>query len=377
VSASVGLPTATSLAVTAELGDELVVFNPVDATIHVLSPTAALVWEACVEGGDAGELARALADAAGREVRVVTDQVDRCLAQFVAAGLVGTIAAMATQAPTWLAEPWRRIEPFGHRTRTMRVLDDDVVVCTDDASLLRRLHRLLASLPDGDHRAEPVVVALTGADGSWRVQGPGLDVTRSTVDEAIDLVPSALNQIAASSSSVLALHAGAVRHPSGGIAVLPGVSGSGKSTLVATLVRAGWDYVSDEAVGIRSGSLGVVGYPKPLSLAPAARAQVGLGVALDEHTQVSELRPGAVARAPLDPPRLIVLPTYRAGAAPAIDLLAPDRAVTAIAEHALNLRRVGVGGLEALVALAATVPTFELVHGDGAAVVPALEALVR
>ena len=44
------------------------------------------------------------------------------------------------------------------------------------------------------------------------------------------------------------------------------LSGSGKTTLTAALVRAGWAYGTDEAVGVRAGSLAAVTYPKPLVL---------------------------------------------------------------------------------------------------------------
>ena len=47
---------------------------------------------------------------------------------------------------------------------------------------------------------------------------------------------------------------------------MPATSGSGKTTLTAALVQAGWSYGTDEAVGVREGSLEVATYPKPLVL---------------------------------------------------------------------------------------------------------------
>jgi hypothetical protein len=64
----------------------------------------------------------------------------------------------------------------------------------------------------------------------------------------------------------LLIHSGAVVSPSGKAVLIPGRSGSGKSTLTAGLVRAGFDYLSDEAAAIDPVTRRLYPYPKALTL---------------------------------------------------------------------------------------------------------------
>jgi ABC-type multidrug transport system fused ATPase/permease subunit len=61
--------------------------------------------------------------------------------------------------------------------------------------------------------------------------------------------------------SYLLIHAGAVVAPRGDGLIFPGPSGSGKSTLVAALVRAGFDYLSDEAAALDPVSRRIYPFP--------------------------------------------------------------------------------------------------------------------
>jgi hypothetical protein len=213
-------------------------------------------------------------------------------------------------------------------------------------------------------------------DAGVRVSGRGVDVWWPSTSAALEAVPSLLNGVAAVSSSCLALHAGAVVAPGGEVVVLPAVSGSGKSTLTAALVADGWGYVTDEAVGIRAGSLAAVAYAKPLSLDATSRAAVGLGDLGSDNVTVDALG-GGVVRPDPGPVTRVVLPRFVAGAAVTVTDLDPDAAFMAVAEHALNLRHVGGDGLVALAEVARGVPCHGLVHGGGPEVVEALRALTE
>jgi hypothetical protein len=175
-----------------------------------------------------------------------------------------------------------------------------------------------------------------------------------------------------------ALHAGAVRSPDGAVVVLPGESEAGKSTMVATLVRAGWDYLTDEAVGVRPGSLEAVAYPKPLALGPASRAVLGLPDQAGELVAADHLRPGA-AGPPGDAGRVgaLVLVRYSSGCGTEVEPLRPVEALRGLAGSVLNLHEVGVAGLEALLDLVVRTPSHRLVHGGGPDVVAAVTAVAR
>ncbi len=183
-------------------------------------------------------------------------------------------------------------------------------------------------------------------DGSVRVAGHGPERTYASVEAFLDTLPTALNQIAATSSSCIALHAGCVRSPSGEVLLLPAVSGSGKTTLTAALVQAGWDYGTDEAVGVREGGLEAVTYPKPLVLDSSSRLVLGLGPSRSPNAAPAELRADVeVLVDSAGPVGRVVLPRYEEGATAVLsDPLDPQEAVVALLEHALNLAPGGPAG---------------------------------
>ncbi len=79
-------------------------------------------------------------------------------------------------------------------------------------------------------------------------------------------------------------------------------------------MRAGWDYLGDEAIGVRAGSLVAVAYPKPLSLDAAGRAAIGLDPVEWESVPPSEVRAGAVGLpGEVGPVDLVVPPGSRRG----------------------------------------------------------------
>jgi hypothetical protein len=84
-----------------------------------------------------------------------------------------------------------------------------------------------------------------------------------------------MNRRASESVDGVVLHAGAVASARGAI-LLPGFSGAGKSTITALLTRAGFGYLTDEAVVIGSPHGMLDPYPKPLSLGQEAIALLGL-----------------------------------------------------------------------------------------------------
>jgi hypothetical protein len=344
---------------TAPLADHSVAYDLVTEVVHVLNPTAALVWELCDGETLEERLIEELADITGADADDVAADVHAYVETLAEAGLVHR------DVPPPAAEPIARRPGAGaHATAVFGVLDDGVVLRSDDAELVEQVDVLLASMAV----ARPVTLTLGlqgDAEGGVSITGWGDDRRYHSAKALLDGLPTALNLVAAATTSCIALHAACVRAPGGDVVVLPAPSGGGKTTLAGALVRLGWDYATDEAVGIRPDSLVAVAYPKPLVLDASSREVLRLPPTIAANTLPTELRADVVvAHGDVGPIDRVVLPRYEPGARLHLELLEPPRAVVAVLEHALNLRRVGQPGLETLCDLAQQVPVLRLVHGD-------------
>lgn len=162
-----------------------------------------------------------------------------------------------------------------------------------------------------------------------------------------------LNQMAVAASTQLTLHAGGVQARGVGV-VFPAKSESGKSTLTAGLVRAGFPYLSDEAVPIAWETHLARPYPKPISLDPGAFSlfpewapDFGDGhdamVDAQWHVAAGSLRPGAVGQ-PCEV-GYIVFPEYRPDGGTHLE---PVSKGTALLEMCKNTFRFNQQGRKAL-----------------------------
>jgi hypothetical protein len=169
-------------------------------------------------------------------------------------------------------------------------------------------------------------------------------------------------------ADALGLHAGGVaRH--GTAVALPAVMESGKSTLTAGLVRAGFSYLTDEAVFLDWETRRVIPFPKPISLDPGSwplfpelepNAPLPDGYKDDQwHIPPDAIRPGAVG-----PPcrvRHVVFPRY---AERASTRLTPLRRAEATIELARNTFRFNERPRRSLDMLAAAAPEAECYRLD-------------
>jgi hypothetical protein len=193
-------------------------------------------------------------------------------------------------------------------------------VQVDDPAILARL---AAQLPPGGEPSPSGFVdylysisSCAAARGRYRLHaGWRRVVDEGELDETLDALRASLESlIAVVARPWLFVHAGVVGWRGRAI-VLPGRSGSGKTSLVASMVRAGAEYYSDEfAVLDESGR--VHPYSRPLSIRRAGQGSprrlcrpedvggrpgttplpVGL-VAVTEHRQGARWRPRRLSRA--------------------------------------------------------------------------------
>lgn len=168
------------------------------------------------------------------------------------------------------------------------------------------------------------------------------------------------------------LHASAVAR--GEVSLLfPAAMESGKTTLAAGLVRAGFDYVTDETVAINMASGSVEPFPRALSVDPGSwgvlsdlRPQVSPEIEpyLDRQWQIPPLsiRPGCVAD--VTRPRFVITPSYVAGGTTELTPIGRAEGVSVLAEHSFNFSRHGRAGLRLLADLARGAACYRLQVGD-------------
>jgi hypothetical protein len=188
------------------------------------------------------------------------------------------------------------------------------------------------------------------ANGKYRVSADGrlfqLDVpARSVPDYVVRML--LLAELDANRGQ-LHLHGGLVALGDAGVLV-SGRSGAGKTTLVTALVRAGFDYVTDERVAVDVDRRLAVGFPKPVSLVPGSfplfpeldPRETGVGQATEREWQVpaSGIGPGAVrSEAPV---RVLVIVEHQDGAALGVERLHPVSAAAELLTDSPDRGRFG------------------------------------
>lgn len=140
-----------------------------------------------------------------------------------------------------------------------------VLPCPDPA-IGAELARLLAPFAD------------TSDEWSGTASARPVEVPRD-VDPptALSTVLAELNRQALAEADLFAVHAAAVARE-GRVVAAPAVSGTGKSTLTAACLRAGLDYVSDEALCLHWDTGTVSPYPRPIALSRWSAAELGIQV---------------------------------------------------------------------------------------------------
>ena len=279
---------------------------------------------------------------------------------------------------TWRLGPYRAV---GHR----------FVVVGQGAPVVRdRLVHALEPLSDaspGDD--EPITYEVTdggaGVSSRYRVTADGRPLVRtdSTATAAGHVVWHVnLALVKADRGEHLILHAGGVQRR-GVTVLLPAPMESGKTTTTAGLLRAGFGYLTDEALVLDRETWQVTPYPKALSLDKRSVDVVG-DVAVppyphadgDSQWQVpwwSLGGPGVPARAR---PDLVVFPAYRAGATTELRAVSPGESLVLLATSTFEFTRRPRRNLDVLAALAEALPAYQLTVGDLSAAVGLVADLV-
>lgn len=182
------------------------------------------------------------------------------------------------------------------------ILGGRFTVRTDVSEVAEEVERLLSPFKASpQHRVRSkesfALVRQRSGDEPHHVYRGSNPVGRSgSWTRVLDLFLGELNRLAIDEMDSFGVHAGVVASGNRTLA-FPGGSGSGKSTLVAACLRAGLEYVSDEALCLDYGTGSVIPYPKPLSLSGWALRML--------KVDASQIDPVAdVSKAPIHPDAL-------------------------------------------------------------------------
>jgi hypothetical protein len=204
--------------------------------------------------------------------------------------------------------------------------------------------RMRETLPPG-WRQDPTAVVkehrfglIGDKGGTYRVDLANFALAEKVpLDFALEILESAIrSRVAFNAPDHIFVHAGVVAYD-GRALLIPGKSFSGKTRLVASLVRAGATYYSDEFAPIDSDGL-VHPYAKPLSIRGDNQLQTNHDVASLGGTSGQERLPVAA----------VVHATYRPGAVWEPTRLSPAQGALALLGHTVTARERPEAALRAL-----------------------------
>lgn len=411
--------------VAAEVDGDTVVYDPGADRLHHLEPTASRVWSRLDGATSLAALAAEFAEEYGAgEARVRHDVLNLATCLWDQGLLVGSDAAQVrSDRPVGVTvEPQqdREIATGGwalpeapYRTFRCRGLEYTFEVATNDAALRDYLEDVLAGLADpgagvasrhelldlaarstarnsGTERTHPVAEDGTADTASGlpparyllRYDGEPFLATE-LLDWALAVLQWHINAevVRRSTPRFPLVHAAAA--VSGGVAVLlPAPPESGKTTTVAGLIRAGFDYLTDEAVAIDPDTLLALPYPKALSidggswevladLRPPHAGRISGQWQVPPHL----VRPDAVAKPA--PVGFVVTPAYRAGAATRLERISRADTLMVLADSTFNFQDDPQRNLAVLQRLVAGADCFRLTVGDLESAVRLIDELVR
>jgi hypothetical protein len=265
-----------------------------------------------------------------------------------------------------------------------RALELEFVVHVDEPALRDHVADVFQSLAVDDARAEHLeqirVTAAPDLDGLARFDVVHDDVTLGsglTAPAVVDAIVQRINVRCIESDGWLSTHASAVARD-GDAVLFAAHSESGKSTLAAGLVRAGYAYVTDEAVALDWQHGCIQPYPKPISLDPGswplfpeAEPELERGADASDASDAAfaqwqvppgRLGPGRVS-GPCRP-RWVVFPEYVAGAPTTLTPIARGEALVEWAKNTFRFNQHGRRALELLGALVPDVDCYRMTVGD-------------
>lgn len=239
--------------------------------------------------------------------------------------------------------------------------DDALTALADQALLTLRLN---GAMPHSTYR---VTRERAGRPVLWHgAERIGLRVND---DNLLLLLQWHINQrvIAHATSRRTTFHAAAARSPRGAGVLLAAPMEAGKSTTVTGLLRAGWDFLTDEAAATDPDGT-IWAYPKPLTidfgswqLFPELAPAYTPGAVLSWLVPAPRTGAEVAESAPL---RLIVFPQYEAGASTDATPVRPSEAALELSRATFAFDDHGARDLPVIAGLVRSTPAYRVRIGD-------------
>jgi hypothetical protein len=273
-----------------------------------------------------------------------------------------------------------------YRTRNFRALDFDFTVETDHAALAHYLDSAFAALATGDDASHVVTlnVEAAGSEPQLMIDGETLIVPPDSTPVLPALMSAVNRAVVDASADRLLVHASAVE-ADGRALLFPAPMEAGKSTLAAGLLRAGYSYVTDEAVAIDLTTLEVQPYPRPISLdrgswplfadlRPATPNGVDRFCTEQWHVSPLSVRPDAVAQP--SHPGVVAFPAYEPERRTRARRMPRAQALCELVACTFNVERLGTTAFDALARVMAACRCYRLTVGDLDAACAAVDRMV-
>jgi hypothetical protein len=271
---------------------------------------------------------------------------------------------VARGPPRPLHLPFRRVEQPASR----EMIGSRIAFRMHDAATADYVGRLFAAFPETHGADRECVIEPAESEGFALLVDGSLTSSSDSPEALIPTLVQFLNRTVATDTPHVLVHAGCVER-NGAAVVLPAAMEHGKTTLTTGLVRAGFGYVTDEAVAIRRDTQTIVPYPKPLSIDPGSwslfpELEPDEPFATDAYKasqwQVppTAIRPdalGAESRA-----RFIVFPVYDADATTELIPLARAEALIELAKNTFRFDQEGRPTLDVLATVVAQSDAYRL-----------------
>lgn len=351
-----------------------VLFSERVQALHLLNPTAALVYSLVQEGHDAHSAALALQDLQGLDAATGTHHVNEALAQWEAVSALPAHPHADASPVIKAMAPRRTLIPYPvAEEHHYRLLDTTFRVAFGKVEQARAVHPVLAHLETDAGGVDTTIdVVAAGARIVAYLNGEVAGSCAST-DEITPIVKSLVWVTAVNRHDfLLDIHAGVVSNDAACL-LLPAASGSGKSTLTAALVHEGYRLYSDEVALLADGTFEV--FPVPLAIGIKSS---GIEALADRfpclRNQPQHLRADGKRVAYLSPPpaslpatnrpcpvTALVFPRYAPDATTELVRLPAFEALQRLIDECLVLRkRLDFDRVERLVTWIGSIPAYRL-----------------
>jgi len=276
------------------LDDEAVLYSQQQQELYSFNTGATMIW-CCLElGNTLPETTGMLSGALRCSPDAARARIETQLAQWKALGdLAGSGRPKPAPRPQTreiaLPGPKPELPPLcekpGMVERRYRLLGTTVRVCYQSEEEAAWVHPIVAHLETAEADFEKTVSIMAVGEGHG-IYVDGRPYGKcSGLHRIAPYAKAALWQVGVSSRQYfLHLHAGVVSDGQS-LILLPAPSGRGKSTLTAGLIRAGYQYFSDEAALLEEGNFHTI--PVPLSLCVKSGACARLAPLYPELAQLA------------------------------------------------------------------------------------------